>query len=265
MNRTLFAKEMRSGAFVTVIIAGVLALYIATIVSMFDPALGESLDAMMQSMPDLFSAFGMAKPSTTLLDFLLNYLYGFLLTTFPLVLVLILVNKLVVRYLDRGTMAYLLATPVSRVRIAATLAGVLACMLVLLMAATWVLEAGSAELLFPGELDMAGLARANAGLLGLWLAMAGLCFLSACAFSNVSLALWAGGGACILSFLVQMVSQVGEKFEFLKYATPLTLFDAYGLAANDAAAWAGAAALYGAAAVLFSAGVAVFSQRDLNV
>lgn len=265
MNRALFAKEMRSCAFVAVLIAAVLALYVVMIVSMFDPSLGESLTLMMQSMPELFSAFGMSKPSTTLLDFLLNYLYGFLLTAFPLVLVLILVNKLVVRYLDRGTMAYLLATPVSRVRIACTLAGVLVSMLVLLLAVMWMFEVGSSEFLFLGELDGMGLLRANAGLLGLWLAMAGLCFLSACLFSNASLALWAGGGMCILSFLVQMVSQVGDKFEYLKYATPLTLFDAYGLAANDTQAWIGAVVLYGVAAALFVVGVVVFSRRDLNI
>lgn len=265
MNRTLFVKEMRSSAFVTVVIAAVLAMYVAMIVSMFDPELGESLTLMMQSMPDLFAAFGMAQPSTTLLDSMLNYLYGFLLTVFPLVLVLIMVNKLVVRYLDRGTMAYLLATPTSRVCIAVTLISVLVSILALLMVSVVAVEVGSAELMFPGELDMAGLMRANVGLLGLWLALAGLCFLSACAFSNAALALWAGGGVCILSFLVQMVSQVGDKFEFLKYATPLTLFDVYGLAANDASAWVGTVALYGIAVVLFAAGVVVFARRDLNV
>ncbi len=265
MNRTLFAKELRASAFVSIVIAAVLAMYIAMIVSMFDPALGDSLNQMMQSMPDLFAAFGMAKPSTTLLDSMLNYLYGFLLTAFPIVLVLILANKLVVRYVDRGTMAYLLATPASRVRIVGTLAGVMACVLALLMVAVTLLEIGSAELMFPGELDMPGLLRANAGLLGLWLALAGLCFLSACSFSNASLALWGGGGLCIMSFLVQMVSQVGDKFEFMKYATPLTLYDAYGLAANDASAWVGVAVLYGAAIVLFAAGAAVFCRRDLNV
>lgn len=265
MNKTLFAKEMRSSVFVTAIIAMVLAMYVSMIVSMFDPELGESLDMMMASMPDLFSAFGMAKPSTTLVDFMFNYLYGFLLTAFPIVLILILVNKLVVRYIDRGTMAYLLATPVSRVRIAGTLAGVLVIVLVVLMVIVTLLEVGTAAALFPGELDVEALLRANVGLLGLWIALAGLCFVSACLFSNAALALWAGGGLCILSFLVQMVAQVGDKFEFMKYATPLTLFDAYGLAANEASAWAGVAALFAGGIVLFGVAIAVFNRRDLNI
>ena len=70
---------------------------------------------------------------------------------------------------------------------------------------------------------------------------------------------------CILSFLIQMVSQVGDKFEFLKNATPLTLFDSYGLAAGDASAIGGAVILYVAGVALFTAGVAVFAKRDLAI
>ena len=103
MNKTLFAKELRANLFVSGIIAAVLAMYIGTIVAMYDPKLGESLDLMMQSMPELFAAFGMSMQATTLLEFMLNYLYGFLLTIFILVLILVMVNKLMVRYLDAQT------------------------------------------------------------------------------------------------------------------------------------------------------------------
>ena len=43
MNRTLFAKELRANLFVSAIIAAVLAMYIGTIVAMYDPKLGKSL------------------------------------------------------------------------------------------------------------------------------------------------------------------------------------------------------------------------------
>ena len=261
MNRTLFAKELRANLFVSLIIAAVLAMYIGVIVSMYDPELGESLDAMMQSMPEMFAAFGMSVQATTLIDFMLNYLYGFLLTIFILVLILIVANKLMVRYLDRGAMAYLLATPNSRTRIALTMVTIL----VALMAVVTSLEAGFAEALFPGELDMQALMQVNAGLLALWLAMAGLCFLSACLFSNATAALWVGGGLNILFFLMQMVSQVGDKFEFLKNVNPLTLFDYYGLAAGDASAVGGAIALTVGAVALFAVAVAAFDRRDLSI
>ena len=84
MNKTLFGKELKANLFVSVVIAAVLAMYVTVIVSMFDPDLGESLDLMMQSMPELFAAFGMATQGATLLDFMLNYLYGFLHVLFPI-------------------------------------------------------------------------------------------------------------------------------------------------------------------------------------
>ena len=171
MNRTLFAKELRANLFVSAIIAAVLAMYIGTIVAMYDPKLGKSLDAMMQSMPELFAAFGMSMQATTLLEFMLNYLYGFLLTIFILVLILVMANKLMVRYLDRGAMAYLLATPNSRTRIACTMIGVMVAVLVGLCALVTALEAGFAEALFPGDLDVQALVQVNLGLLALWLAV----------------------------------------------------------------------------------------------
>lgn len=265
MNRTLFVKELRSNLFVTGIIVAVVAMYIGTVVSMFDPELGASLDLMMQSMPEMFAAFGMSTQTSTLVDFMLNYLYGFLLTMLPFVLILIMVNKLVVRYLDRGTMAYLLATPNSRTRIVTTLIGVLVVTLIALVIAVFLLEWAFGEALFPGELDVEALARANAGLLAMWLFLAGLCFLSACLFSNASAALWTGGGLGILFFLMQMVAQVGDKFEFLKNVNPLTLYDYYGLAANDSTAIGQAVVLAAVGVVLFVVAAIVFDRRDLSI
>lgn len=265
MNRTLFAKELRSNLFVFGIVYAVLVMYIAVVVSMFDPELGKSLDMMMASMPELFAAFGMATQATTLTDFMLNYLYGFLLTMFPFVLIVIMANKLMVRYLDRGTMSYLLATPNSRTRIATTLAGAMVTLLALLAMLVTLAEVGCAELMFPGDLDTQGLLRANAGMLALWVFLAGMCFLSACLFASASAALWVGGGAGILFFLMQMLSQAGDKLEFLENVNPLMLFDYYGLAAGEGEAALGAAALAVIGVALFTVAVAVFNRRNLSI
>mgnify|MGYP000830365636 CR=1 FL=1 len=120
MSSVLFGRECRANYKIWLIFAAVLTMYSAVIVSMFDPKLGESLNLMAQSMPELFAAFGMASPGVTMLDFLVNYLYGFLYLVFPLVLVLLLVNRLLARYLERGAMAWLLAAPHPRRRIAAS-------------------------------------------------------------------------------------------------------------------------------------------------
>ena len=265
MNSTLFAKEIRSNLFVFAVIAAVLFLYLAVVISMYDPELGESLDMMMASMPELFAMFGMATQATTLLGFMLNYLYGFLLTVFPFVLILIMVNKLVVRSLDRGTMSYLLATPNSRTRIAGTLAAVLIVALIVLAVLTMAAEAGCAAFMFPDDLDAEGLLRANIGMLCLWVFLGGLCFLSACSFPNASAALWVGGGAGIAFFLMQMAAKVSDKLEFLDKANPLALFDYYGLAAGETTAYGSAAVLLLIGIAMFAAAIVIFNRRDLNV
>ena len=79
-----------------------MTLYESIIVAMYDPKLGESLNMMAESMPQLFAAFGMTDPGLTLLDFLTNYLYGFILIIIPLVYIMIMCHRLMARYIDKG-------------------------------------------------------------------------------------------------------------------------------------------------------------------
>ena len=265
MSFALLGHELRRALLPFVIFFGVLVMYIAVIVSMFDPALGESLNALAASMPELFAAFGMGAQATTLDDFMLNYLYGFLLTVLPFVLIVLLVNRAVVQRIERGTMACLLATPVSRVRIAGSMACALVVTLVAMLALTLATGLVCAELLFPGELDAARLVRAHVGLLGPWLFLAGLCLLSACALPAPGPALWAGGGIGIGLFLLQMVAQVGDAPEVLTRVNPLELYDPFALANGEAGAIVGAIVLAAVGVVLIAGAVAVFARRDLSV
>lgn len=87
---------------------------------MFEPKLINSLNSMVQSMPKMFALFGMNNFSNNLTDFLIDYLYSFLLIIFPLVFIVLLVNRLIIRYIDKGSIAYLFASPNSRIKIITT-------------------------------------------------------------------------------------------------------------------------------------------------
>lgn len=265
MISALYAKELKGSLLPTGIIAAVLAMYTVMIIQLFDPESAEALDAMMRTMPGIFDAFGMGNATTTLLGFILNYLYGFLYTLFPLVLILLLVNRLIIRPIDQGSMAWLIASPHRRIAIISTLTSVLLTVLVALMAVLTALELGTSAIAFPDEEVVVGLTRVNLGLFALWICMAGLCLLSACVFRSAAPALWIGGGFAVLEFVVQMVAQTGERFEDAKYATFLTLFDRYGLADGKAdAAWS-AVALAAAGAVMIGIAMVAFVRRDLDV
>ena len=263
MIRPLFLRSLKNSLPTTVAIFAVLAMYIVCIVYMFDPETAKMLDELIAVMPELFDAFGMGHDTSTLTGFMLNYLYGFLLTLIPLVLILLLVNKLLIKPIVRGELSYALASPHGRGPILGSIAAAIVVVLALMLAASTVCEITSALAFFPDDLDTAALLRANAGLACLWIFMLGLCLLSAVTFAGGPLALWAGGGICLVGFLIQMISQIGEGLEGLANVTFFTLFNPYDLAdgASEAIAHAGILGVAGVA--LIAAAILVFRRRDL--
>lgn len=263
MNTTLLRKEIKTNWILLVIFLGVVSVYGVMITMMFDPELSDSLRMMSESMPQLFAAFGMADVGTTLLEFVTGYLYGILLIAFPGVYIIILANRLVAKYVDNGSMAYLLAVPQKRRKIILTQGIYLLLSLVILVVYVTVLIIVVGEILFQGELDIPGFLRVNVGLLGLLIFFGGACFCASC-FCNESKNSSAVGTAVVVyTLLLQMVSQVGEKFENIKYATPVTLFDVEGLSAGESGALAMCAILYAAGFLLMAIGILRFSKRDL--
>ena len=264
MHKALFCRDVQTLWKPWLIFSAILTMYTVVIISMFDPSLGESLNLMMESMPELFSAFGMNNPGATLLDFIANYLYGFLLICLPLVMELIMVNILMTRYLDRGAMAWLLASPNSRTKIAFTQAAALVAAVLVQMAYITAVGIIFAQISFGGELDIGRFLYLNVGLFGLHLFLSGLCFLGSCLFQEGRYALGFGGGLGILFVLFQMLSQVGEEAEFLKYLTPLTVFDPKALAMGETV-WPSILALYLGGAALYGIGIFFFGKKDLSL
>ena len=263
MIRPLFLRSLKSSLLAAAAIFAVLAMYIVCIVYMFNPNTAKMLDDLMTAMPELYDAFGIGHDTSTLTGFMLNYLYGFLLTLLPLVLILMLVNKLLVKPIARGELGYALASPHGRASILGSIAGAAAVALVFVLVASTVCELAAVLAFFPDDLDAVALLRANAGLACLWLFMLGICLLSAVLFASGPLALWAGGGICLVGFLIQMVSQIGEDLDGMANATFFTLFDPYGLAdsAREAVVHAGILGAAGFALVIVA--TLVFRRRDL--
>lgn len=120
-----------------------------------------------------------------------------------------------------------------------------------------------AQVLFPGELEFDRFALVNLGDLGLLLFFAGLCFCSACLFQSSGPALWVGGGLSVVFVLLDMLAGVGEQAEFLRWFTPVTLYDPVALANGENVL--PLVGLYLGAVVLFAVGVVVFTRRDICV
>lgn len=265
MNKTLFLKEFKSNYKIILIFIGVLTMYSSLIIAMFDPTLGESLRLMEESLGDVFKAFGMGNAGTTLIDFIGNYLYGFIVIVFPMVFIIVMANRLITRYADKGSLAYLLATPNKRVKIALTQAVFFAFSLFVLVGYVTILGVIVSNMLFSNSLDINRFIILNVGLYGLLLFLSSICFLFACLFQDARNSMGMGAGILIASVLIQMISQVGDKFEFLKYFTPLTLFDVSGIIASNFDANVKIMILYGVAILLYGIGIKIFKQRDFSI
>ena len=263
--KTLFAKEIRSNFKVLLIFMAIVTMYSTMIVAMFDPKLGKSLELMAQSMPQVFAAFGMSSSGGTLIEFVGNYLYGFILIVIPTIFVIILTNRLIGRYVDRGSMAYLIATPHKRKSVIFTQFITLQLALLILVAYVSILIFICSTMMFSQGIDLQKLIILNVGLYSVLTFFGGICFLSNCIFNETKLALGVGAGIVIYSLLVQMLSQVSNSMDFLKYMTPLALFKAEDIIAMKGEAILGFVILFVIGIACSFIGMQVFSKKDLSL
>ena len=176
---------------------------------------------------------------------------------------MIMCHRLMARYIDKGSMAYLLATPHKRSDIFITQLCVLLSGVIGLIVYSVVLILGCSSMMFHESIDIAKFLMTNVGLLGVHFFFASFCYLTACSFNEVKLSIGIGAGVGVISILIQMLSQVSDKIEFLKYFTPLTFFDAKGLQAYDQQSLLCMAGLFALAVICIVIGCMNFSKRDL--
>lgn len=265
LNTALYKREMKGSLKMLVIFATVLSMYVSIIIGMYDPRMMKTLDSFYEIMPELMASVGMTAGATSLIGFMISYLYGFVLLVFPMVFCILRGNGLVARYAERGALVALLAAPVKRRTIAATQASVLISGILLLDLYTTGLEIAVAQVCFPNQLARWDLLKLNGALFCLHLLIGSICFLASCIFSDTKYSLALGGGVPVFMYILQMLANTGKKAEAAKYFTFFTLFDAKGIIANESSAIVGALLLGIGAIVLFITGIVIFCKKDLHL
>lgn len=263
INSTLYFREMKKSIKVLLVFFAVITMYVSIIIGMYDPKMMETLDNFYKIMPEVMSAVGMSKGATSLLGFMVSYLYGFILVIFPMIFCIICGNGLVAKYTDSGAMAVLIGAPVKRKKVVITQLMVLVTGVIVLVLYSTLLEILIAAVNFPGELNIGSLVKLNVGLLFLILFTASICFCASCFFSETKYSLAFGAGIPILMYVLQMLSNVGEKTKNIKYLTYFTLFDANGIIAGNSDAFLGTFILLTGAIALFVTSVGIFCKKDL--
>lgn len=265
ISKPLFAREVKANYKILFIFLAVISMYGSIIIAMFDPKLGDSIKMMAEGMPEMFAAFGMSNFSPVLVEFLGNILYGFIFIVFPLIFTMILNSRIVTRYIDRGSMAYLLATPNSRKKIIVTQAFVSFLSIVCIVAYMIGLGIVVSSIMFSGELEIGKFLLINVGLFSLLIFLSGLCFAAACIFQDAKMANGVGMGACIAFLLLKMLSQASDKAEFFKYTTPITLFDPTAIIDGATSGYVGIGILFVVGMIFYTVGIQVFVKKDLSL
>lgn len=265
MNMALYKREMKGSIKLLIILSAIITMYVSIIITMYNPEMMKTLDSFAEVMPELMASVGMKTGDSTLLGFMVSYLYGFILLIFPMLFCILRGNALIAKYADNGSMALLTAAPVKRRTIAFTQTGALVSGIFLLILYSTIVELICSVSGFPGELDMAALFLLNGGLLCLQLFIGGICFLSSCIFSDAKYSIAFGAGIPIFMYVLQMLANVGGNAERAKYFTFFTLFNPDGLIAGESEAVAGMLILLAGAAVLYISGIMIFDRKDLHI
>lgn len=262
ISLTLFKKDIKSNYKIILLFFAILTLYSVSIIYMYDPKTTNVFEEMAKSMPELMKAFGMHSVGANLTEYIANYLYGLIILMFPIICIIILGNKLIASYVDRGSMAYLLATPNKRAKIALTQAVFMWIAGAVLLIYTSVLIIFFCNTLHGGDLDVKTFIIINVVLYFLQVAVSGICFFASCISNDTKFYFTIGAGVPVLFYLLQALANMGDKLENLKYFTLFTLFNTSDIIAGECVIVPILVFLF-VAIVFYGLGIYIFSKRDL--
>lgn len=266
MSWALFRANIRSTRTIWIIMTAVYLMYFSIMTSMFDPESAQAFEDMLKALPEgMLKAFGMDQIGTTLLDMLASYMYGFLLFLFPMVITIVVNHNLIASHVDKGSMAYLLATPNSRKKIALTQA--LYSMASATLFFTTITIGGTliAHVIHPGALDIGQFLLVNVYSLILYFTLGGIGFFASCLANESKLSLGIGIGLPVTFLVLQMLGDASDKLSWIGNLSLYALFAPTRLMAGEAFAYLGMAVLLVLAGALYYGGITVFTKKDLHV
>lgn len=264
-NFTLYKKEFIGSVKTLTILSIVLVFYILMVLSMYTPEIDNLLDGFTKAMPEVMNMLGMKPGESTLIGFVSSYLYGFIMIAFPMIFSIFCANSIIAKHVERGSMTYMLSAPVKRKTVAFTQMKVLVTGIFIMILLATAVTGIASEVMFPGKIDVKGFIFINIGLLFLQLFIGSICFLCSCIFNESKLSLSFGAGIVALAFILKMLSEVGDKFDGIKYFTFFTLYNPDKIIQGSEGAYLGSVALLAGGIVLFVMSIIIFKRKNLNI
>lgn len=225
-----------------------------------------SLNELMLALPEgIVNAFGIQAGFGSMEAFISGEYYGLILPLLLSIFSIMLSTGLMARLVDQGSMAYLLSTPTSRRRIAATQASVLIAGLLLIIVVTT--AAGFiGYAMFIGdryEFDGSRFLLLNVIALMLFFAIGGISFFVSALASDEKKALGISGVITFGMFGLDMLGKISESVQWLRFVSLFSLYRPSEIVRGGGDAVLALVILFLIGLAGFMAGIIAFSKRDL--
>lgn len=265
MSFALFKLTIRKNWVLFIIFTLVLMMYSGVMISMYSPENVQNLMQMFELFPpEMMKAFGFASAFTDMTGYLASWLYGLLMVGFPMVYSILLANKLVAKSVDNGSIACLLSTPTSRVKIIVTKAVTALLSLVVMLAILFAFNALIGNAMFPDDLNVKAFFNLNVTVLLVNLVVMSISFFFSCLFSDSKYAIGFGAGIPIMFLLLKMLGDVSDKIEILKKISIFGWYDPMSIASGETV-WGINAIYFIIIIVLITLSVIIFKKKRLAV
>jgi len=267
MNVALLKATVRANWWILAIFTVVSVMYLLLILGMYNEGNMQFIESNVRSLPPgLSAAVGMDTVPTSLTDFAATYYYRFLVQLFLTVHMAIVPIRLVVSYVDRGAMGYLLSTPNSRTTVVGTQAVYLVAGLAVLAIVLTSVGVLFCAVVQPGLLDLGAFVKLNFAIFLLSVALGAVTFFFSCTFNEAKGAIVASAAVLVGFFIISVIARIGHGqgvYGIIDHFSIYYLVKARAIAEGEANLWFsnGLLALIGTAGI--GGGLFVFARKDL--
>ena len=245
-----------------------MAFYLWLITWMY-PSIGQSpsLNALLKTMPPALLKFvGYQAGISHVSDFLAGEFYGLIYIVILAIYTVMTATKLVAHLVENGSMAYLLATPVSRVKVAVTQSVVLALGIGVIGLFSTLGGILGVRLLVPtGGLDTRFFIQMNVVGALLFVVIGAYSFLFSCIALDERQALSMSAVVTLIFYALHTAGTISDKFSWLNHMSVFTVFNAPDLIHGTAPFATRVVALAVSSIVIFAIAILGFRKRQMSL
>ncbi|WP_102336046.1 ABC transporter permease subunit [Salimicrobium jeotgali] len=267
MNFPLYKQMMKSNIKLFLGFGLVSAIYVVLMTSLF-PLFADNLDemeSMMELFPDsLLRAFGL-EAFGNYGQFISAEYYGLFYLLILGVFSVMSAVQLLAKLVDRGSMAYLLSTRISRFQITFTQMMVLLSGLIIIHVLNFGGGLAAGELLIDEQNAIAMKDFFQINFVGflLFFAVGGYSFLVSSLLNDERSALATAGGVTFLFYGMNMIGKIVTDVDWLRNITPFSLYEPGKIAGGDAEVWTSSLILTGIGILAYTLAILLFRHRNL--